>query len=201
MTDTRTRPAEAVPLDPKNLTAEQTALLALCHRLEKIASAFDRPDLSSLARQQLSLVAQGKTSPWFSTFQANADRRAELQGPPLDRHLLAAFADAARVALKTDLRSTIFDTDDGAEDWTADAPDLAAYWGTSSKAYGLAGARPLLIFGNGGAGKTLTALNLAAGLLGLDGYGYLLGEPVTPLPAGESVLMLTLDGPAEARAS
>lgn len=59
----------------------------------------------------------------------------------------------------------------------------------------------MLIFGNGGAGKTLTALNLDAGLLGLDGYGYLLGEPITPLPAGESVLFLALDGPAETAAS
>ena len=144
MTTNKTRPADAaVPLDVDNLTAEQSALLALCHRLANIASAFDRPDLSSLARQQLSLVAQGKTSPWFSTFQTNANRRAELQGPPLDRHLLDAFADAARVAFKTDLRSTIFDTDDGREDWTADAPDLATYWGVPGESLRPRGCPPV----------------------------------------------------------
>lgn len=86
-------------------------------------------------------------------------------------------------------------------DWTTDSPGLSTYWGTAEKAYLLKGGRPLLIFGNGGASKSLMALRLSLGLVGVDGFSHLLGQPVTPIPEDESVLYLALDGPGETRAS
>ena len=61
----------------------------------------------------------------------------------------------------------------------------------------LAHGRPSLVFGRDGSGKTNLVGLIAAGALGLPGFGELLGYPVQPLPDDEAVLMLALDGSAE----
>ncbi|MEE8490240.1 MAG: hypothetical protein V3S60_01255 [Acidimicrobiia bacterium] len=176
-------------------------LVALANKIQDALDIFDDADALHLATQLLVQAAQGVRVEWFDDFAARIAAREEKQGPALPGELREAFIFEAKAALKADMRRAVFDLDRGAEDWASDAHAVEVGWGTKDKALAYSDGRPLLIFGNAGAAKTLTVLCYFGGLLGIPGYEKLLGWPVEPIDPDAALVLLALDGPNETRAS
>ena len=84
---------------------------------------------------------------------------------------------------------------DGAA-FALDAPTVVpAVWGRGDQVL-WAEEEPCALVGPQGVGKTTITHRLALGLLGIDGFGQLLGLPVRPIEG--NVLLLALDRPAQA---
>lgn len=91
--------------------------------------------------------------------------------------------------------STVSDADGGVFGYHL-TKELPAIWGQGEQAYMTEG-ELCIMYGGDGTGKTTLTHNLLAGLMGLDGFGTLLGQTVHPLTGTAQVLYLAFDRPRQ----